>query len=85
MNTTPQSSWIHPIHARGVPSRTYDATVKGPLTDTQIFRYALEGFYGEAAQRAAESKVEYDKERTKATKAKESLVKSILREIDSGT
>lgn len=79
MNTT---HWIHPVHARGVPSRTYSNVVQGPLTDAAIFRYALAGFYGEVAQKRAKEEEKFKAERKKAKKVHETVVRNLLKELD---
>ena len=48
-NSKKKSSWIHPIHARGIKSPQYDC-ITGPLTDRKLNSYILEGKYGEEAR-----------------------------------
>lgn len=48
------SNWTHPLHARGVRSGTINAHLRGPLTNAAIHRYALAGYYGDAAKQRAE-------------------------------
>lgn len=57
----------HPIHSRGVRSAWPNTSVRGLLTDAQIHRYALQGYYGSAKQALAQ-RVEASKARAKAKK-----------------
>lgn len=81
-NAPSSQHWIHPVHARGVPSRTYSNIVGGPLTDAAIFKYALQGYYGEEAKRNAEESKKLKGERKRAKKQQEKLVRDILKDID---
>lgn len=51
------NNWTHPTHARGVKSPTLaSAHIGKPLTDSDIARYELLGFYGAERQAAARAR-----------------------------
>lgn len=78
--------FIHPIHARGVQARRYNAVVLGPLTDATINKYELAGYYGEDRRLAAEARRREAHEKRHvlgANKAKkESIVAKTFAELD---
>lgn len=61
------SSWLHPIHARGIRSPNFAVRGDKLLTDKRIHEYAKTGRYGEEAQASALAKDKSKKKKPRLT------------------